>query len=190
MDIHRRVNTGRYAAILSLAFVACSLVLAAPVQAQEGTPRLLKDNSPACARALAFATANPSGEHARDARKFIAKHCNVPAPVAAPQILSVTSDAPCSATITGTSLAAFDYINMDFDALILTPIGYQSFLRVYQPGNPLNFATTTVTVTDVSGATTIRITNPATCGQNMIVTSMLFGGTTGTAWYSLVHILP
>lgn len=194
MDIRRRVDTGRYAAILftTLSAVVLSLVVATSAEAKQGNKTPHKAQTPACVRAVTYVANNPQGRFVKQARRFVARHCSPgqPPEQTLPEILSVTSEASCSATIVGTSLAAFEHINMDFDSLIQTPAGYLSYLRVYQPGDPLNLETATdVTVSDEAGLVTITITNQATCGKNMIVTSMLFGSY-GVAWYETVQIQP
>lgn len=205
MDTHRRVDTGRCAAIL-ITILALALVvfsLATPPTAQAKTqataavaakakkPWKRVEPSRACARAESYVQNHPNGKWVKQARKFILNHCKTVDPQdETPEILSVTSEASCSATIRGTSIDVFEYINMDFDSLIQTPMGYSSFLRVYAPGDPINDDyDTTVSMTVIGEAAEIVIYNPATCGKSMIVTSMLFGDNTGTAWYETVQIM-
>jgi hypothetical protein len=115
-----------------------------------------------------------------------------PDPGPQPEIVSVESNAPCTATITGSLLADFDWINMEFDSLLLLEGAvYQAYLRAYQPGDSRNMSTTQVNVSETGGQSQITIYDPATCGKSMIVTSMLFdGGAAGTAWYETVQIQP
>lgn len=146
----------------------------------------------ACEAAALYMLDNPEGENYDDADMFVWLNCMPPAePTEADGafISSVTSDAPCSVTMVGTGFAAFSQISLDFDSLIQTTAGYQSYLRVYQPGDLQNFDTTTVSVDAVDGEVTVHITDSSICGRDMIVTSALFGDNSGTGWYDPVHIL-
>lgn len=132
-----------------------------------------------------------SGSHAAAALTQL-----LPAPgeivvAAAPtlEITSVTSPAACTVRVEGTSIAGFDHINLDLSVLIELPGGvFQSYLRAWQPGDPANAAAgTTVDVT--SGASdVVTIANPAICGKEVIITSVLVGAY-GAAWYDSVLVL-
>jgi hypothetical protein len=173
-----------------LLIVTSQLALAAPAMAKN-TPWRKLPASVACEKAQAYLDEHPQGKHAREARRFIAKHCHQAPEPEAINILSVTSDAPCTVTITGEGIADYSMINMDFDSLLELPDGvYLTYLRVYQPGSDQNLATTQVTV-DASGEVQrIDIYDPATCGRSMIVTSILDAdGANGTAWYETVQVM-
>lgn len=129
---------------------------------------------------------NPAGTHPVPAcgKKLLPnnKHCVAPAQVS--EVILVTSPASCTVLIEGNYLSGFDQILLDFDSLILTEAGYSSYLPVYQPGDPRNVASTSVTV-NVDGS--ITISNGAICGKSLIVTSALFG-TVGSSFYETVII--
>jgi hypothetical protein len=152
------------------------------------------EGAEACEAAGLYALNEPEGAFIADAQEYIENYCQVATsgPLGEGDLatlLSVTSEASCSVTIVGTGLAAFEFINLDFDSLIQLPdSSYLSYLRVYQPGSELNWQTTQVSVDDVDGTVTVTITDPAICGRNMIVTTTLFGDNTGTGWYDPVLI--
>lgn len=114
------------------------------------------------------------------------KHCTAPAPTPVAEVLLVTSPAPCTVLIEGTSLADFNQVLLDFDSLIVTEAGFSSYLAVYPPGDVRNLGSTSVSV---GGNTSITISNPAICGKNLIVTTALFqDSTVGSSYYETVAI--
>lgn len=163
--------------LLRMAFMAAILttICLIPATASAGDQPV-----PACTNSQALLTLQDKN-----------KHCRTVAPVS--EVTNIVSNAPCSLTITGTNLSGFDYITIELTALVLTPTGYTNAVFVYKPNDPRNFETTTVTVNETSGQTTVTITDTALCGQTLNSASVVFpaapdGTILGIGFYTQVQI--